>query len=71
MRWTGHGPRGGWAATLSVFLEDEFAFFVVIFIFASSAVLASLAFVLWLCLLGCLREPGGVPWRGSSRRQAV
>jgi hypothetical protein len=47
--------------TLTVFLEDEFAFFVVVFVFASSAIFTSFAFILWLGgLLAWLRGK----WRG-------
>jgi hypothetical protein len=42
--------RGFWGVTLTVFFEDEFAFFVVVFVFASSAIFTSFAFILWL---GC------------------
>jgi hypothetical protein len=33
---------------LTVFFEDELAFFVVVFVFASSAIFTSFAFILWL-----------------------
>jgi hypothetical protein len=38
--------KRGW--TLTVFFEDEFAFFRFVFIFASSAIFTSFAFVLGL-----------------------
>jgi hypothetical protein len=42
--------------TLTVFFEDEFAFFIVVFVFASSAIFTSFAFILWLWVVVSLVE---------------